>query len=318
MIDRRRFITRSARAAAGIALAGPSGLLHAALFDNDAYVSSPPLTFAVPEPDGLPQMVIVKGDSPARMVRKALEAFGGMKRFVSKGDRVALKPNASWDRTPEQGADTHPEIVAAVVELAIEAGAREVIAFDHTIGEPKRCFARSGIGPAVKKVGGKIFYQGDRAFRTVDLGGEAIGKAKIMTPLLEADKFITIPIVKQHGLSKLTATMKNLYGIIGGVRPLLHKRISKTIVDLARFAPPTLVVMDAFSVMTRNGPSGGRPEDLIHPRTIALGTDQVAMDSYAASFIGLSPSDVGHIKLAAEKKLGTMDYKSLRTETLTL
>ena len=319
MIDRRQFISRSARAAVGLALAGPVRWLYAATPPSrNSGTTSMVLDFSVPLPDNLPQIVTVKGDSPADMVKKAISVFGGLERFISKGDRVVLKPNASFDRSPDQGANTHPEIVGLMTELSLKAGAREVVAIDHTLGEPRRCFARSGIGPAVKKAGGSIKFQGKRAFRKVDLGGDAIGSAKIMTPLFEADKFINLPIVKQHGLSKITATMKNLFGIIGGIRPLLHIRLSRSIVDLASFARPTLIVLDAFSVMIKHGPSGGRPEDLIHPRTIAVGTDQVAMDAYAASFLGLKPENVGHIKLAHEKGLGNMNYKDMRIETITL
>ena len=112
--------------------------------------------------------------------------------------------------------------------------------------------------------------------------------------------------------------MKNLFGVVGGNRPKLHWRINKAIVDLASFVRPTLVVLDSFSVMISNGPSGGRSDDLIHPHTIAVGTDQVAMDADAASFLGLKPKDVGYIALAHKKRLGSMDYKKMRTKKLNL
>lgn len=66
--------------------------------------------------------------------------------------------------------------------------------------------------------------------------------------------------------------------------------------------------------MTQNGPSGGRPADLIHPRLVAAGTDQVACDAWAASLLGLAPADVGYLGLARERGLGTTDYKGLRTK----
>jgi uncharacterized protein (DUF362 family) len=256
-------------------------------------------------------MVIANGDSPRELVRRAIAALGGMGRFISRGDRVVLKPNASWDRSPEQAADTNPEIVAILTELSLKAGARHVIAIDHTIGEPGRCFARSGIGPAVVKAGGSIRHQDARAFRDVEIGGP-IGKWPVLKPLFEADKFINVPVVKQHSLSTLTAGMKNLYGIIGGKRSKLHPKIDESIVALASFVRPTLVVIDAFSVMVKNGPSGGSPNDLIHPHLVAAGTDPVALDAFAATLIGVRPEDVGHVALAHKKGLGEIKYKQLR------
>lgn len=308
-MDRRQFIKRSSQAAIGCIFAGSAKWLGAAAPSGSRRV----LDFTVPPSSTLPQIAIAKGDSPREMVRRAIEAIGGMGRFISKGDRVVLKPNASWDRSPEQGADTNPEIAAILTELALKAGARWVIAIDHTIGEPGRCFARSGIGPAVVKAGGSIRHQDDRAFRDVEVGG-VVGKWPVMTALLEADKLINVPVVKQHSLSALTAGMKNLYGIIGGKRSALHPKIDESIVALAGFARPTLVVIDAFSVMVKNGPSGGSPGDLIHPRVVAAGTDQVALDAFAATLLGVNPSSVGHVSLAHRNGLGEMDYKKLRVK----
>lgn len=313
-MDRRQFIKSSSRAALGCIFAGSAGWLRGeAPSAPSSAIPGKPLDFAVPPSPTLPQMVIARGDSPREMVRRAIEALGGMGRFIAKGDRVVLKPNASWDRGPEQAADTNPEIVAALTELALKAGARQVIAIDHTIGEPDRCFARSGIGPAVVKAGGSIRRQDARAFRDVDIGG-AVGKWPVLAPLLEADKFINVPVVKQHRLSAITAGMKNLYGIIGGKRSALHPKIDESILALASFAKPTLVVIDAFSVMVKNGPSGGSPSDLIHPHVVAAGVDQVALDAFAATLLGVRPENVGHIRLAHKTGLGEMDYKKLRVK----
>ncbi len=313
-MDRRQFIKRGSQAALGFCIAGSARWLRAAAPSTLTNRSSPKvLDFAVPASPTLPQIAIAKGDSPGAMVRRAIEAIGGMGRFVKSGDRVVVKPNVSWDRGPEQAADTNPEIVSVLIELSLKAGARQVIAMDHTIGEPRRCFARSGIGPAVVKAGGSIRYQDDRSFRNVDIGG-AVGEWPLMTPLLEADKFINVPVVKQHSLSMLTAAMKNLYGVIGGRRGMLHPKIDESIVALAGFVRPTLVVLDAFSVMVKNGPSGGSQSDLIHPHTVAVGTDQVALDAFAATLLGVKPEDVGHIALAHRKGLGEMKFKTLRVK----
>lgn len=211
-MNRRQFLGWGARAAAGLALSGPAHWLAAA-------PAAPPkrFDFSVPPSPVLPQLAVAKGDSPGALARAAVEAVGGMGRFVAKGDRVAVKPNISWDSTPELGGDTHPDIVAALVEMALRAGAREVVVFDHIIEEPRRCLAASGIGPAAEKAGARIVVQGPRSFRDADVGG-FVGMRPVMAPLFEADRLINAPVVKQHKLSRLTAAMKNLYGIVGGRR----------------------------------------------------------------------------------------------------
>jgi hypothetical protein len=81
-----------------------------------------------------PDMAIVTGESPAAITRAAMTAMGGIGRFIAKGDKVMIKPNIGWDRTPELGAGTNPEVVKTLVELCFEAGAKDVTVMDNTSG----------------------------------------------------------------------------------------------------------------------------------------------------------------------------------------
>src|ERR1700722_9197079 len=85
---------------------------------------------------------------PRALVQKALENLGGMGRFIARQDVVVIKPNIAWDRTPEQAANTNPELVAEVVRQCWQAGARKVIVTDVSCNEAQRCFRRSGIEAA--------------------------------------------------------------------------------------------------------------------------------------------------------------------------
>ena len=87
------------------------------------------------------------GDAPPKpedLVRRAVDALGGMKTFVSRGDVVVIKPNIGWDRLPIHAANTNPDVVGAVVKLAFDAGAKKVIVADGSCNDPNRCFQRSG------------------------------------------------------------------------------------------------------------------------------------------------------------------------------
>ena len=81
------------------------------------------------------------------LVKKVFEAAGGMRRFVSKGDVVAIKPNISWAKPPHLAATTNPEVLQGVVELCQEAGAKKVRIADNTMDTAKFCFFVSG--PAI-------------------------------------------------------------------------------------------------------------------------------------------------------------------------
>ncbi len=96
-----------------------------------------------------PPLVVARGSDPARTVRAAVAALGGMERFVKRGETVLVKPNMAWDRTPEQGATTNPEVVAEVVRLCRAAGARRVIVAENPVHDAARVAERSGIGAAV-------------------------------------------------------------------------------------------------------------------------------------------------------------------------
>ena len=67
-----------------------------------------------------------RATTPRYLARRAIEELGGIRRFISRGDVVVVKPNAAWDRTPEQAANTNPQVVAEVCRLCLEAGARRV------------------------------------------------------------------------------------------------------------------------------------------------------------------------------------------------
>ena len=104
-------------------------------------------------------LAVVKGGNPAAITRKAIEALGGIDRFVRKGDTVVIKPNIGWDRAPEYAANTNPEVVAALIKLCNAAGAKRVKVFDNTCNAADMCYANSGIADAVRKAEGYISYR---------------------------------------------------------------------------------------------------------------------------------------------------------------
>jgi uncharacterized protein (DUF362 family) len=275
--------------------------------------------FGVPPDPGRPELAVIQGEDPRLLVRRALEELGGARRFVSRGDVVVVKPNASWDRTPEQAANTNPLVVAETVRQCLDAGARKVIVTDVTINEPHRCFERSGIGEAARAEGAEVVLPGDRGFKEVDLRGEVLGSWPVLEPFLNADKMINLPIAKHHSLTGATIGMKNWYGILGGPRHRLHQRIHESLADLAGFIRPTLTIVDAYRVLTRNGPSGGSLGDVALKKTVIAGTDPVALDAWVAkAYWNLDWQTLRYLKLASDRHLGNLNFESVRTAVATV
>jgi len=262
-----------------------------------------------------PQVTVVQNGEPRALVARALKDLGGISRFVSKQDVVVLKPNIAWDRTPEQAANTNPDLVAEMVKQCWQAGAKRVIVTDVSCNEPRRCFQRSGVMAAARAEGAEVILPDSDHFREVDLGGVVLKSWPVFTPFLEADKVINLPIAKHHTLSGATLGMKNWYGILGGQRNRLHQQIHQSLADLASFMLPTLTLLDCYRVLVRNGPTGGNLEDVLLKKTLVAGTDPVAIDTYVAkAYWNLDAGQLPYLAMAAARGLGTTDFASLNVK----
>lgn len=282
------------------------------------------------EAEAQAKMAIARSKSPgvepeeiaeeARLLtRAAIDALGGMKRFVSKGQKVWVKPNIGWDRTPEQAANTNPDVVAAIVKMCYEAGAKEVLVGDHTCNKPpQRCYERSGIQAAAEKEGAKMVIFDERKYVEADLKGVVLNKWPIYDDFQKADVKINVPIAKHHGSSHMTLAMKNLMGCISGNRGQLHQNFGDTLVDLYQFFKPDLNVLDAVRVLLRNGPTGGNLDDVKRMDTVAASVDPVALDAFGVALMEMDITKVANIAKGEERGLGVADYASLKPREITV
>ncbi|HVO67779.1 MAG TPA: DUF362 domain-containing protein [Syntrophales bacterium] len=261
-------------------------------------------------------LVVAHGISPARTTKAAIDGLGGVKRFISRGDIVVVKPNIGWDRTPEYAATTNPEVVSTVVRLCYEAGAKQVKVFDRSVVDPRRCYKQSGIADAASAAGGIVSYVDDRKFRDMKLPGLALKSWPLYVEIVEADKVINMPIAKVHSLSTLTLGMKNWMGMMGGSRGRIHQKIEGSLVDIAMAIKPTLVILDAVRILTANGPQGGDIADVKQLNTVIAGTDQVAVDAFGATLFGLKVTNIGFIVAGHKAGLGTMDLSKLKIKKI--
>lgn len=300
-LSRREFLATCAMAGAALKL-GP--------FAAEALAAGPSLSIA--RFKSSPTSPAAIADEARRLTIEAINGLGGMGRFVSRGDVVWVKPNIGWNRSPEQAATTNPDVVATVISLCYQAGAKKVIVSDNSCHPAAASFARSGIQQASQKAGADCFVLDERRYRETTLNGKTLKSWQVYGDVLGVNKLINVPIVKHHGLCKATLGMKNLMGVMGGERNRFHQNLSGVLVDLATFLKPTLVVMDAVRVLTANGPTGGNLADVKRMDTVAASIDQVAIDAFGATLLGHKPQDIGYVLEAHNRKLGTMDFESLK------
>jgi len=315
-IDRRDFIRTGVLAGAG-GLLGSQGLSAILSGRSAALGLQPPAPSSQPpaltithyksspaEPDGI-------AEEAKRLTRQALEAMGGMTRFVSKGNIVWVKPDIGWDRRPEQAATTNPDVVATLVEMSYQAGAKKVLVSDNPCNPARLSFPRSGIQQAAEKAGAEVMFLDERKFRRMSIKGKVLKEWEVYQEVVEADRLINVPIAKNHNLCLATLGMKNLMGVIGGPRNRLHQDLGGTLVDLAAFLKPQLVVLDAVRVLTANGPVGGNLADVKRKDILVAGVDQVAVDAVGATLLGYKPASIGYIAEGDARGLGTLNFNSL-------
>ena len=309
VMNRREFLTKAGQAVAVATIAGEVGLINSGCQSKEhqrASISKP--DFEVVVDPQFPKVVLARNEDHTLALRTALDAIGGIRRFIKKGERVLLKPNVAWDRVPEQAVNTNPVIVGEMTRQCKLAGAAEILVTDYGTQNPRKTFSRSGIKNAVEQNGGRILFLTDNDFLEDDLGGKFIGKWPVLKYIFEVDRLINMPIAKHHGLAAGTASMKNFFGAIGGNRSRLHEQIDQAIVDLAAYFKPTLTVVDATRVLMRNGPAGGSFDDVTIYNSVICATDQIAADSRACEFLGKSGHEIDHVVLAAQQGLGEIDY----------
>jgi len=271
-----------------------------------------------PKAEGAPDLALVQGDSPAVITKEAIAVLGGMSKFIAKGDVVMIKPNIGWDRTPEMAACTNPEVVKALVEMSFSAGAKKVVVMDNTTNQAQRCYIRSGIQAAAKEAGADVPFVNPRRIKKMAIKGEWLKDWDIIQDFVEADKMINVPIAKHHSLCRVTLGMKNLLGAIGDPRNQLHQKLDQAEIDLAAFFKPTLTVLDAYRILIRNGPQGGRPSDTKLMKTVVAGKDYVAVDALGATFFDILPAELPFLKIASQKGFGEINLEKLRLEKRTV
>jgi len=266
-------------------------------------------------------LVIAKNGTPSQLLQAAMAPIGGMGRFVKKGQRVVIKANIAWARTPDQACTNNPELLSALIKMCYEAGAKRVAVWDHTCDNYQFTFSRSGLKEAAQKAGADLFSgHGHNVYKQVEVPkGKKLKTAEVLRDVLEGDVFINFPLPKHHFATELTLGLKNLIGIVWDMEQLHKIDLHQCIADINTVRKPDLVVVDAIRILTTNGPKGpGKTEDI---GEVIASTDIVAPDAYAAAFFKhpktgkpFKPEEIKFVKNAYDLGLGQIDLSKVRVK----
>lgn len=265
-------------------------------------------------------LVAVRNGEPEVMFDKAIESLGGMGTYVKRGQTVVVKPNIGWDVIPERAANTHPGLVGKIVEHCFKAGAKDVFVFDNTCDLWTACYTNSGIEAAVRKAGGTMIPGNvESMYQEVQIpGAEKLKTARVHELILNSDVFINVPVLKHHSSARVTIAMKNLMGIVWDRRFWHRNDLHQCIADFCLYSKPTLNVVDAYRVMSRNGPRGVSEADVQLTRNLLVSKDIVAIDAAATRIFGSEPDDIPHIVLGHEMGIGNMNLQQLSINRIVL
>ena len=261
-------------------------------------------------------LAVISGE-PAAATKKALETLGGIGRFVKKGQKVVIKPNMSFAKTPDFAASTHPLVVVAVAQACLEAGAREVLVLDHTLQRAELCLERTGIREACRNMPGVhvLALQDRKFFKEIRVPqGKVLDKVEVLRDILDS-VLISVPVAKSHSATGVSLGLKGLMGLIWD-RESFHFQfnINQGIADLATVIKPQLTVLDATRALASGGPGG--PGEVKKPNLIVAGVDPVAVDSYGVGIVpwygrNFKGRQVEHLLIAHQRGLGRIDVEKL-------
>jgi uncharacterized protein (DUF362 family) len=241
-----------------------------------------------------------------------------MSKFIKKGDKVCVKPNIGWDQPIEMAANTNPKLITEIIKQCFDAGASQVRVFDHTCDDWRKSYANSGIEEAAKNAGAEVVPAHQESYyRSVSLPkGRSLKSTKIHQAILDSDKWINVPVLKNHGGAQLTISMKNYMGIVWD-RGFFHANdLQQCIADVCTYEKkPVLNIVDAYRLMKTSGPRGRSLSDVVLSKGLFISPDIVAVDTAAANFFNqareMPLENVTHISKGQELGVGSMDLDKL-------
>jgi uncharacterized protein (DUF362 family) len=271
-------------------------------------------------------VVVARGAEYAHRLQQAIARLGGTRLVARRGERVVIKPTLTWNRTPEQGGNVHPEVLRATIELALQGGAAEVILFDRTATWPDLVYHTSHAALVVRRLNDsrvRLIHLTDADFVPFEIAMDrgrpfaadgqesavaALHSYQVCRYLLEADRVVNVATARHHPTRQVALGMANLLGFIGGgpADTDWRRRQEAELAVLTAAVRPELTILDATRAVVGTGPVGQVSCGLPQWDTLVVSRDPVAVEAYGAILLGLEPAGLGHVRMAERLGLGLM------------
>ena len=249
-------------------------------------------------------------------VKASFHHLGGLSRFVSKDQKVLIKPNLLSAKDPSRAITTHPAVVRAVVEQVQKLGAVPLLG-DSPGGVDRgirRVWDNTKLSEVAEQTGVKLVaFESSGVYEKTTSEGNTYYIAK---PVIDADLVISLAKLKTHTLTLMTCAVKNMFGSIPGFRKAVYhkeapkpKDFAKVIVDIFSLTRPHLTLADAVVCMEKDGPSSGDPKYL---GLLLCSTDAVALDMVAAKIMGFKDGEIDTTSLAQQRGLGPESFEQIQ------
>ena len=243
-----------------------------------------------------------------------LEPLRGISSFVKPGQNVLIKPNMLAGKNPEKAVTTHPEIVRQVILMAQSAGGRISVGDSPGLGKPESVARKCGIMDVIEETGVHFAPFEESVPITLETG--TFHHLEVAREALETDVIINLPKLKTHQMMGYTGAVKNLFGLVVGMRKVrlhLQAGTDKTffalmLLELAERFPPALSIMDAVTAMEGNGPGNGDP---VHIGALLASTTPIALDTIATAMINLPEQRVWTQRVAKESGRGGVSINEI-------
>ena len=287
-LTRRTFLTLAGLAALGVTTPACRRMLWEILFSPGATPVPPPAPPVNPFRMGGKSLVsLVHGDDVPRMVSRALDLLGGIDRLGLRGMRTLVKPNVVSGEPPP--ATTDPRVVGAVIELAKAAGASTVSVGDMSavLALPTRPnLDRTGITKVASDAGAELLAFDEAAWVEVEPPGvEFATRVYVAKAAYEAERLLSVPVIKTHRNASFSCALKNSVGCVHGKnKPWAYGSAGwePAVAELNLAVRPHLYVVDGLQSMVKGGPWSG---EAAPTRVILASGDPIATDVIALGLI---------------------------------
>lgn len=227
-----------------------------------------------------------------RGLKEALELIGGLAGFITRNDRVMIKPNLNGEGC------TDIRLTEALIRMLLDISPKEVFIAESTFGDAantRMFFKKSGYSDLAKRHDIRLVNLNESVIVETPVARPlALEKLKLAQEVFEADKIINIPKMKVHYATGVSLSLKNLKGLlVGDEKKHFHDiGLDNAIIDLNNTVKTHLTIIDAITGMERMGPHGG---DMVRPDLLIAGASAWRADCAGIRIMDYSIDEVRHL-----------------------